>query len=555
MSLRINAEHITKKVKLKTILEDVTLRLEEKSFVALIGPSGAGKTTLLNILSGYDTNFEGEVYYNQYSIKKNDLRKKVAYVPQTEILHKNLTLYKELWYIAKIRMAKTPNKIIKEKLRKVMNDLELNGKEKTVIKHLSGGERKRLSIALELLFDPEVLILDEPTSGLDLHIQKKLMQLLKKISENGTTIIISAHTTSNLELCDEILVMSNKGKICYEGSYKNSLKYFKVKEFVDIYNLVLKDTKKYEKDYEEQLAKKKEERKARDQKQKKNEKHNILKETFYLVLRHFEILWHDKFTLFMLFFQVIMIAIFCNIAVPKTGLEEYTSAKITLFAISCAAMWIGLFNSVQEIVKEKKVIKREYMSTLNMNAYIASKVISFFLISLIQSTLFITVIFFHFNTLDKGLIFSNIYFEYIIHFLLISFSSCMLGLWISCIVKKQELTLILAILYMMIQLIFSGILLPLDGISDKFSNVVIGRHAVSLFGSSTNLIEVVKTTTLNAAFDPSITSILFLDEAEKFFEYQSFHVLYIWFVLIDMALIFIFLASLSLRLMIPKETD
>lgn len=553
MNFCIYTRNITKKVKQKTILENLKLCIPKKSFVALVGPSGAGKTTLLNILSGYDKDFEGDVYCNGYNIKKDDLREEIAYVPQKEILHKDLTLYRELWYIAKMRMTNITKEKLDAKIKKVIEELELTGKETTLIKHLSGGEKRRLSIALELLFEPQILILDEPTSGLDLHIQKKLMQLLKKISQKGTTIIISAHTTADLNLCNQIFVMGNHGQICYSGTYENCFKYFHVKEFVDIYDLVLKDTTKYEEEYLKEWEKKNVFKVKKEPLIKS--KRNIIKEIFYLILRHFEILWHDKFTLLMLFGQGILIALLINSAVPKDGLKDYNTAKITLFATSCAAMWIGLFNSVQEIVKEKSIIKREFMSSLNLNAFIISKIISFFIIGVVQSILFILVLFFHFEFPTEGLVFSSTIIEYIVHFLMINFSSCMLGLWISCVVKKLEPTLILAIIYMMLQLIFSGILLPLEGWADKLSNVIIGRHAVSLFGSSTNLIDVVKTTRLNDALDPSISSLLFLEEAEKFFEYQNFHIYYIWFVLLDMALLFAFLSSLTLKLGLAKGKD
>lgn len=123
-------------------------------------------------------------------------------------------MYESIWYMAKLRLQKLSDKMLEDKIKSIIKTLELEGKENTYVKNLSGGEKKRLSIALELLTSPKVLILDEPTSGLDLHIEKKLMQLLKKISKSGTTIIISAHTTSNLDCCDEVIFMGNGGKIC-----------------------------------------------------------------------------------------------------------------------------------------------------------------------------------------------------------------------------------------------------------------------------------------------------------------------------------------------------
>ena len=173
MGFEIEIRDVNKQLKNKKyILKNINLKIQKNTFVALVGPSGAGKTSLLNVLSGYDKRNRGTIYYDNYDIKENDLRESIAYVPQREILHKDLTLYKELWYAAKLRMIEKTKEEIQERIKEVIESLGLSGKEKTLIKHLSGGEKRRLAIALELLFSPKVLILDEPTSGLDLHIEK-----------------------------------------------------------------------------------------------------------------------------------------------------------------------------------------------------------------------------------------------------------------------------------------------------------------------------------------------------------------------------------------------
>lgn len=152
MSINIQVKHVTKKVKNqnKIILNDVNLTIKEENFIALLGPSGAGKTTLLNALGGYDKKYEGEIWYNQYNIQEKDLRSEISYVPQREILHKDLTLYQELWYIAKIKLKNFKNDAIHNRIKETIKNLGLTGKEKTLIRDLSGGEKRRLSIAIEL---------------------------------------------------------------------------------------------------------------------------------------------------------------------------------------------------------------------------------------------------------------------------------------------------------------------------------------------------------------------------------------------------------------------
>jgi len=550
MGFEIEIRDVNKQLKNKKyILKNINLKIQKNTFVALVGPSGAGKTSLLNVLSGYDKRNRGTIYYDNYDIKENDLRESIAYVPQREILHKDLTLYKELWYAAKLRMIEKTKEEIQERIKEVIESLGLSGKEKTLIKHLSGGEKRRLAIALELLFSPKVLILDEPTSGLDLHIEKKLMNLLKKISENGTTVIISAHTISNLDLCDEIIFMGKNGQIAGVMTYQESFSYFQVEKFVDIYEILLNQIDEYNQKYLKtvKIEKKKETEKKETKRKRKN-----IREIYYLSKRYLEIIWNDKFLLFLILFQGVIIASLFNLAIPKDGLKQYDSAKILLFATTCAAMWVGLFNSIQEIVKEKDILKREYMSNISLNNYVCSKILVLGFICFLQSILFITTLSIHFELPAEGLIFSNVLLEYIIHYFLISFSACMIGLAVSGFVKKQEFTLIIAIIYMIVQLIFSGILLKIEGIAQNISNVIVGKYAINIMGATSNLIEVVKHTKLNGVLPEQVSIDLFLQEATNFFEYTKSHIINTWWLLLAMALFFILLTFIVIRRIVKK---
>ncbi|MCI8575768.1 MAG: ATP-binding cassette domain-containing protein [Bacilli bacterium] len=550
MGFEVYIENVSKKVKRnRYILKDVNLKISKNSFVALVGPSGAGKTSLLNAMSNYDSTYQGKIYFNNYLSKENDLKSQISYVPQREILHKDLTLYQEIYYMAKLRLNKLSKNEINKKIAQVLQSLELEGKKETYIKNLSGGEKRRLSIALELLCTPKVLILDEPTSGLDLNIEKKLMILLKQISQSGTTVIISAHTVSNLELCDQIIFMGNNGSICGMMPYQESFSFFNVTQFVDIYEILLNNPKKYTTKFNENFKIEK----------KKTEKlvnmtnTNRCHEIFYLAKRYLHIIKNDKFYLFMMLFQGILIACLFNIAVPSDGLKQYDTAKIVLFAITCAAMWLGLFNSVQEIVKERDILKREYMSNVRLSSYILSKIFVLGMICLIESFLVMGTLSFHFQFPKQGLIFQTVFIENVIHFFLISFSSCLLGLCISVTVKKQELTLILAFLYMLVQLIFSGILLSLEGIAKWISYFIIGKYAIYTVGTTSNLIEVVKNTKLNGILPEQVSIDLFLEEAEELFEYTSSHIFNTWGILIIMSLIFTIFLFWRIRKMIKTN--
>ena len=176
----------------KTILSDVNCTIESNEFVAIVGGSGAGKSTLLKTLGGYDKFYEGDVFYNGISLKRhyNVLKNIIGYVPQEDIVFENLTLKKMLYYTAKMKMPdNTSMQEIEDRIQEVLRLIELTEHQNTMIKNLSGGQKKRASIAVELLADPGMFFLDEPTSGLDPGTEQKLMRVLNRLSKTqGKTI-------------------------------------------------------------------------------------------------------------------------------------------------------------------------------------------------------------------------------------------------------------------------------------------------------------------------------------------------------------------------------
>lgn len=558
MKCSFKVRNLNKVVKIKgrkrAILNDVSFDIKEHEFIAIVGVSGAGKTTLLNVLSGYDKKTSGKIYINDEEISKNRkyYQSRMSYVPQKEILHNHLTLEKSLFYSGSLRIPDVKSSVIKGKVKQVIKELNLEGKENTFIKKLSGGERKRASIASELLTKPDILFLDEPTSGLDSNIEKKLMKTLRELADEGRTIIITAHTISNLSLCDRIIFMSEGGKICFIGSYEESLEYFNVDEFVDIYEK-LKDSKEiehYQRKYSQKPLMKVEEKKNNGQMKKKIRN---VKEISLLSRRYLEIISNNRIFCFLLFFQAILMGITIDLVATKDWLQIYDKAKILLFSFSCAAIWLGLFNSVQEIVKERDIIKLEFFKNMRLSSYIISKLIVFAGLCLIQSFLFLIIIRLKVDFPSSGILFDSAFMEYVFCFFLVSFSSSMLGMLISSFVKTCEITLILTPLYMMFQLVFSSVLIRLEGLGDKISNFIIGRYAVESFGTTTNLIDVLHNTMLGGILDTNTTTQIFLSEAEAYYTYTSTHMIHVLFLLVLTIPIFTILSMIFIRYNIKKS--
>lgn len=255
--VRIDARHIFKRVKdFDThkhiyLINDVNLTIYEGEYVAIVGGSGAGKSTFLDCINGRRPMTSGYVYYdmNNYYEYFNSYQKLVGYVPQSDIMHTGLSVYKTLYYYAQIRMQHhLTKKELRELVLKTLDEVSLKDKKDVVVSSLSGGQRKRVNIAMELLANPKVIFLDEPTSGLSPDLDYEIMSLLAELKKKGKTIIIITHNMENVDKCDKIAFLGKGGKLCYYGKPEDIFKFFGCKKYGEIFCLLSdsKNVTKYE---------------------------------------------------------------------------------------------------------------------------------------------------------------------------------------------------------------------------------------------------------------------------------------------------------------------
>jgi len=203
----------------KRILDDISLSVLPREFIAVVGTSGAGKSTLLKALSGVAKAQGGQVLVNGDNLYQHfDLyRTMIGYLPQDDILHRDLKVADALRYSAKLRLPPdTSSAEIERRIDKVLEDVEMVAQKDQVINSLSGGQRKRVGIAAELLAEPRLIFLDEPTSGLDPGLEKKMMYTLRRLADAGRTIVLVTHATANITQCDHVCFLS-QGRMAYYG--------------------------------------------------------------------------------------------------------------------------------------------------------------------------------------------------------------------------------------------------------------------------------------------------------------------------------------------------
>lgn len=479
----------------KTILDKVSLSIQPNEFVAIIGGSGAGKTTLMTAMSGFDSKVTGQVYCNGTNLRENfqTLKNIIGFVPQQDIIYENITLKKMLYYTAKMKMPQdTSNAEIDERIEEVLGMVELSEHKDTYIRRLSGGQKKRASIAVELLANPGLFFLDEPTSGLDPGTEEHLMRTLSKLSkEQEKTIVMVTHTINNLDLCDKVIIMGYGGRLCYCGSPAGIKDFFRTDDLVKVYDIITADPKGWETKFRMSGINPVNAHASQEGGEPiKPRKVNGFAQLGILTRRYTTLIMNDMQRLALIFGQPLIIGLLLTL-VAGTGIyEKFTETQSILFTLMSGGIWMGLLNTIQEVNKERVILKREYMGNLKLPIYMLSKYIVQGVISLIQAViLVVTFVLVKGTPSCKGVIISNATVEMIVLIFLTIYASAGMGLLLSSITKSADRAMAIAPFVLIIQLIFSGILFELTGATDKISYVTFSRWAMESIGSTCNLNE------------------------------------------------------------------
>ena len=207
---------LTKVFNGKIAVNSITFNIPENLFVTILGPNGAGKTTLLNMIVGILPPTKGKIIIKGLDVWKNldKVRKFIGFVPQEEGIWRDLTVYENLMNIA--NYYGLPSREAKRRVLKILDLLNLKDYKNKIASKLSGGYKKRLSIAMALVHDPEILIMDEPTTGLDPSIRYEFLNFIKNLTKEGKTILMSTHIVEEAEISDKVLIMHEGKLIAYD---------------------------------------------------------------------------------------------------------------------------------------------------------------------------------------------------------------------------------------------------------------------------------------------------------------------------------------------------
>ena len=234
----VRARHLTVRVGWrKTLIADISLAVKQNELMGLIGGSGSGKTTLLTCLNGFRRPSEGSVTLNGVPGDRADLafRRLIGYVPQDDVVHRTLTAERALHYAARLRLPPdTPAEKIDFRVGKILYQLDLRNHGGTKIGRLSGGQRKRVNIGVELIHRPRLLFLDEPTAGLDPGLERGMMRLLSEMAKRGRTVVMTTHLMQHAHLFD-VLAFIHGGRLAYFGPSDEITDFFGVRDLIELF--------------------------------------------------------------------------------------------------------------------------------------------------------------------------------------------------------------------------------------------------------------------------------------------------------------------------------
>jgi ABC-type multidrug transport system ATPase subunit len=477
------------------ILDGISFTAYPTEFVGLLGPSGAGKTTLMMALIGYIRPTYGRTLLNgdELSSHYDRYRGAIGYVPQEDIIHSELTVYEALYFTAKLRLPPdTTDLEINRRIDSVLNDLEIEKTRHVRIgspaqKGISGGQRKRVNLALELLTEPSLLCLDEPTSGLASEDAANVMRLLRKLADGGRTILLTIHQPS-LQVyrkMDNVLYLAAGEQVYYGPAYPDSMLYFNpdVKPNSPEAEEVLADPgscmrplmdarrsgepmetfaaryrqSRYHEEFVEERRKNRKQVRLTGSSERKPPRFSI-RQWLTLSRRYLSIKLKDRVGTAILLVQAPIVAILLDLVfMAESGgvMSRLQYTPFALFLIVVSAVWFGCSNAAREIVSEQAIYKRERMVNLSIIAYVASKFTVLGALCFLQCLMLLVITYF-------ALDFWGNPFYHLGILWLCSMAGLGMGLVLSAFVRTTEAAIALVPILLIPQVILGGAIMPID---------------------------------------------------------------------------------------------
>jgi ABC-type multidrug transport system ATPase subunit/pSer/pThr/pTyr-binding forkhead associated (FHA) protein len=387
-----------------TLLDRISLTVRPGALTAVIGPSGSGKSTLLKVIVGVWRPTSGAVKFDGRDLhaEYESLRSRIGMVPQEEVVHRGLTVNQALNIAAKLRMP--PDTTERERhqvISRVLDELEMTGRAGTRVDKLSGGQRKRVSIAMELLTEPALLVLDEPTTGLDPALDRQVMTMLRRLADAGRVIVVVTHSLRFVDVCDQVLLLAPGGKAAYRGAPDNVAEAMGSADWADLYDSIGADPDGAQRRYFERHGHTSElpAQPVPSSPPGKAKRTSFWRQVAAIAQRQCQLIVADRRYLVFLVLAPIIVGLLplavggdAGFTKPAPGSSAPFEPRQIIVLLSFAAILMGLTLSVRDLIGERAIYLHEQAAGLSPSAYLLAKILVFGAVATAQAALLVLVV-------------------------------------------------------------------------------------------------------------------------------------------------------------------
>lgn len=494
------------------LLTNVSFDARPGTLTAVIGPSGAGKSTLIRLLGGVTKPTSGQVTFDGHDVHAHyaSLRSRIGMVPQDDVVHRQLTVSQALNYAAELRLPPDTSKDDRRAVvERVLAELELTQHRDKRVDKLSGGQRKRASVALELLTGPSLLILDEPTSGLDPALDRQVMQMLRRLADAGRTVLVVTHSLTYLNMCDQVLLLAPGGKTVYAGPPQAVGSAMGTQDWADIFAWVSANPDAAHAVFLQNNP-------AANQPPAPPEPAGPLgapartstgRQMLTVARRQLQLIFADRiYTSFLLLLPFILGAM--SLIVPgDTGFGVATvghspnEPNQLLIVANIAAVFMGIALTIRDLVGERTIFRREQAVGLSAAAYLSAKIVVYSAFTAVQTAIVVAIVVIGKGAPTQGaLLLGSATLDFYVSLTVAAIISAILGLLLSSVARSSEQILPMLVVVIMLSIVFSGGMIPVTGRVglDQASWFLPGRWG---FAASASVVDLLKIAPLMSVDD------------------------------------------------------
>ncbi|MCB0927789.1 MAG: ATP-binding cassette domain-containing protein [Mycobacterium sp.] len=459
----------------KALLQDVSFQARPGTLTAVIGPSGAGKSTLIRVLGGGDHPTTGWVSFDGHDVHAEyaSLRSRIGVVPQDDVVHRQLTVQRALQYAAELRLPPDTSRDDRDRvIADVLAELELTEHRDTRIDKLSGGQRKRVSVAMELLTGPSLLILDEPTSGLDPALDRHVMAMLRRLADAGRVVVVVTHSLTYLNVCDQVLLLAPGGKTAYAGAPGAVAAAIGTSDWADIFAWISTDPdgahsaflarSGYTTPPEPALAGGPTGSPAAT---------SLRRQLSTVARRQFRLMLADRAYFVFLALLPFVLGSLALVVPGHTGLGRASSSSSSpqqaaqlLILLNIAVVFMGTALTIRDLVGERAIFRREQAVGLSASAYLAAKFVVYALAAAIQTAVLLVIVVAGQGGPTQGaVLLGSPALELYVALTATAIASAVLGLLLSSLARSTEQILPMLVVTIMLSIVFAGGMIPVTG--------------------------------------------------------------------------------------------